>query len=63
MNNSANSMFAIHAELHALCEAYADLSLIRDAQDLNSENVQIIRALAAAAAAAVATHGDVTDLL
>jgi hypothetical protein len=53
----------IHADLAQLVEALADLSAVRAPDDLNEENVGIIREIARVAAEAVASHGDVSDLI
>jgi hypothetical protein len=53
----------IHADLAELVEALADLSLVHTPDDLNEEVVDLIREIARVAAEAVASHGDVSDLI
>lgn len=52
-----------HTDLWNVCADVTELSLPRTTNDLNSENVRTMRALAHAIQAALGTHGDVSDLI
>ena len=57
------TFFQAHTDLWNACASVTELSLPRTPDDLNSENVLTMRALANAVLAALGTHGDVSDLI